>query len=133
MPKLQEHILSSKRTGEIEFFIVERSEDYIISRMPVNKGICNPFGTVQAGAILWLADVTATVLAIGKSEIEENGRGFPLAVDLHATLLRNQRKGEIQAEARFVRQGRRVSVVRTRVTGNEGQLLAEVTTTHIPA
>ena len=58
---------------------------------------------------------------------------FPLAVDLHATLLRNQRKGEIQAEARFVCQGRRVCVVRTRVTGNEGQLLAEVTTTHIPA
>jgi acyl-coenzyme A thioesterase PaaI-like protein len=32
-----------------------------------------------------------------------------------------------------VKKGRRVSVVRTAVTGENGRLLAEVTTTHIPA
>ena len=66
-------------------------------------------------------------------EIGEDGRGFPLAVDMHTTLLGNQRDGEIRAEARVVRRGKRVIVVRTRVTGNEGRLLAELTTTHIPA
>ncbi|MBW2470122.1 MAG: PaaI family thioesterase, partial [Deltaproteobacteria bacterium] len=59
--------------------------------------------------------------------------GFPLAININTSLLGNQRKGEIKAEARFVRQGKRITVVRTRVTGAQQRLLAEVTTTHIPA
>jgi uncharacterized protein (TIGR00369 family) len=101
--------------------------------MPAIPGTLNPFGTVQAGAMLWMADVTATVLAIGSAELGEQGQGFPLAINVNANLLGNQRGGEILAEARFVRQGQRVTVVRTRVTGDEGRLLAEVTTTHVPA
>jgi uncharacterized protein (TIGR00369 family) len=133
MINIQEHLKSARRSGEIEFFIEERSEDWVVSKMPVAKGVLNPFGTVQAGAMLWLADVTATVLAIGKSQLGEKGQGFPLAINLNANLLSNQRGGYIRAEARFVRKGKRVTVVRTRVTGNDGTLLAEVTTTHVPA
>jgi uncharacterized protein (TIGR00369 family) len=130
---IQEHLNTAKRTGELEFTIEERRDDCVVSRMPVGKGALNPFGTVQAGAMLWFADVTATVLAIGTSELGEKGQGFPLAINLNANLLSNQRGGEIFAEARFVRKGKRVTVVRTRVTGDDGRLLAEVTTTHVPA
>ena len=126
-------IEETQKTGEIRFFIEERSQDHVISRMPVTKGILNPLGTVHAGAMLWLADVTATVLALQNVELGPQGQGFPLAIDLHTSLLGNQRDGEITAEARFVRSGKRVTVVRTRVTGKDGRLLAEVTTTHIPA
>jgi uncharacterized protein (TIGR00369 family) len=130
---IQEHLKSARRSGEFEFFIEDRREDCVASRMPVGKGALNPFGTVQAGAMLWLADVTATVLAIGNAKIGEKGQGFPLAISLNANLLSNQRGGEILAEARFVRKGKRVTVVRTRVTGEDDRLLAEVTTTHVPA
>jgi uncharacterized protein (TIGR00369 family) len=133
MSSLQDHINRKRRSGEIEFFVEERSKDCVISRMPIKAGMLNPFGTVQAGAMLWLADVTATVMAIGTTEIGEEGRGFPLAVDLHTTLLGNQRRGEIRAEARIIRRGKRVIVVRTQVIGKDARLLAEVTTTHIPA
>ena len=130
---IQEHIESARRQGELEFFIEERNEDCVVSRMPVIPGALNPFGTVQAGAMLWMADVTATILAIGSAKLGEKGQGFPLAINVNANLLANQRGGEIQAEARFVKKGKRVTVVRTRVTGDEGRLLAEVTTTHVPA
>jgi uncharacterized protein (TIGR00369 family) len=130
---IQEHLKTAKRSGELEFFIEKRQDDFVISRMPVGKGALNPFGTVQAGAMLWLADVTATVLAIGNAELGESGQGFPLAINLNANLLSNQRGGEILAEARFVRKGKRITVVRTCVTGDDGKLLAEVTTTHVPA
>jgi 1,4-dihydroxy-2-naphthoyl-CoA hydrolase len=133
MKNIFEKIEENRKTGEIEFFIKERNADYVISTMPIKQGILNPFGIVQAGAMLWLADVTATVLALGKSKINPDGKGFPLAINLHTSLLGNQREGELTAEARFVRSGKRVTVVRTRVTGNHGRLLAEVTTTHIPA
>ena len=133
MKTLQDHINTAKRTGNIEFFIEERSEEFVISRMPVQPGILNPFGTVQAGAMIWLADVTATVLALTGQQLGEGGKGFPLAIDLHTSLLSNQRDGDIKAEARFVRRGRTVTVIRTRVTGNDDRLLAEITSTHIPA
>jgi uncharacterized protein (TIGR00369 family) len=133
MASLEEHIRSSRRSGHIDFSIEERREDCVISRMPISEGVRNPLGLVQAGAMIWLADVTASVLAIGTREIGPDGKGFPLAVDLHVTLLGNQRDGEIQAEARFIRKGERLLVIRTRLTGEENRLLAEVTSTHIPA
>ena len=59
--------------------------------------------------------------------------GFPLAVSLNANVLSNQKDGVFRATARFVKKGRRLTVVRTVVTGADGKLIAEVTTTHIPA
>jgi uncharacterized protein (TIGR00369 family) len=133
MNDLQDHINSAQRTGNIAFSIEERSADCVISRMPVTSGILNPYGTVQAGAMIWLADVTASVLALEGQTIGENGKGFPLAVDVHTNLIGNQRAGEIMAEARFVSKGKTVQVIRTRLIGNNDKLLAEVTTTHITA
>ncbi len=133
MIDIQEHLKSPRRSGEIEFFIEERREDCVVGKMPVAAGILNPFGTVQAGAMLWLADITATVRAIGDTRLSEKGQGVPLAISLNANLLGNQRGGDIRAEARFVRKGKRVTVVRTRVIGDNDHLLAEVTTTHVPA
>ena len=101
--------------------------------MPISQGMLNPFGTVQAGAMIWLADVTASVLAIGSREIGPDGKGFPLAIDLHTTLMGNQKDGEIKAESRFVRRGSMIMVIRTKITGKDGRLLAELTSTHVPA
>jgi 1,4-dihydroxy-2-naphthoyl-CoA hydrolase len=130
---IQEHIRSPNRSGSIAFTIERRDDDRVVSRMPITDGIRNPFGTVQAGAMIWLADVTASVLALGDQQLGPAGEGFPLAVDVHTTLLANQREGELTAEARFLKKGRRVVVVRTAVLGEGGKVLAEVTTTHVPA
>jgi len=119
--------------GQLAFSIIEANAERVLAKMPVTAGMLNPFGIVHAGAMVWFADVTATRLAIAATSIGSDGTGFPLAIDLHAALVGNQREGELTAEARFVRQGRRVSVVRTRVTGADGKLLLELTTTHIPA
>jgi uncharacterized protein (TIGR00369 family) len=133
MKDIFEKIAESRKAGKIEFFIKERKKNCIISIMPVKEGILNPFGTVHAGAMLWLADVTATVLALQNVDLGPDGKGFPLAINLNSSLLGNQRNGEIRAEARFVRSGKRITVIRTRITGTRGRLLAEVTTTHVPA
>ncbi|MEQ8696190.1 MAG: PaaI family thioesterase [Bauldia litoralis] len=119
--------------GSIDFTIAERGPELTVGEMPVGPGVLNPFGTVHAGAILWFADVIATVMALQASELQPDGRGFPLALTLNANLLANQGDGVLRAEARFVRQGRRVSVVRTLVTGTDGRLLVDMTTTHMPA
>lgn len=77
MDTIHDHIKSSRRSGNIEFFIEERNKDYVISRMPIHKGVLNPFGTIQAGALVWLADVTASVLVLEARDIGKKGEGFP--------------------------------------------------------
>ena len=76
-----------KVQGAIEFTITERSEERVVSEMPVGAGIKNPFGVVHAGALLWMADVTATVLAMGPGRASEGMKGFPLAISLNANFL----------------------------------------------
>ncbi len=112
--------------------VIERSETRAVCRMPFAEGMRSATGVVHAGAILWLADLTATYLAIEGTKVEDDGRGFPLLIDLHASMLTNREGGYITAESRAVRRGRRVTVVRTRVYGEDDKTLAEVTTTHIP-
>lgn len=125
--------LAAKHTGEIEFSIEQRSENQVTSHMLISKGMLNPFGTIHAGALIWMADVTATVLALQNAKVDSDGRGFPLAINITTNLIGNQREGEVTAEAKFVRRGKRVNVIRTTILGNNQTLLAEVTTTHVPA
>ncbi|PTU31452.1 PaaI family thioesterase [Stenotrophobium rhamnosiphilum] len=120
-----------KVEGHIEFTIIEQSAERVVSEMPVQAGIKNPYGTVHAGATLWFADVTATVLVMGKGDASEGMKGFPLAINLNANLIGNQIDGKLKAVSTFVKRGRTVSVVRTEVTGTDGKLIADVTTNHI--
>lgn len=54
-----------KIEGNIEFYVVEQVPERVVSEMPIQPGIKNPYGVVNAGAILWFADVTATILVMG--------------------------------------------------------------------
>lgn len=120
-----------KVEGHIEFTMIEQTADRVVSEMPVTAGIKNPFGTVHAGATLWFADVTATMLVMGKPGATEGMKGFPLAINLNANLLGNQRDGVFKATSTFVKRGRTVSVVRTVVEGQDGKIIADVTTSHV--
>jgi len=103
------------------------------ARIVVQPHHQNPTGYVNGGVILSIADNLATGMA-GRAHFEKTGeRSFWLGVDVHAAMLSNQKGGELLAESRVVRAGRRVSVIRTVVTGDQGKAIAEVTTTHVPA
>jgi len=120
-----------KIEGSIEFSITERTDNRVVSEMPIRTGIKNPFGVVHVGAILWLADVTATVLVMGSAEASAGMKGFPLAITLNANFIGNQTEGTFTAVSSFVKQGRTVSIVRTLVYGANEKLIADVTTNHV--
>ena len=120
-----------KFEGLIEFSIVERTDDRVVSEMPIQAGIKNPFGVVHVGAILWLADVTATVLVMGSGQASEGMKGFPLAITLNANFIANQTDGLFTAVSSFVKRGHTVSIVRTLVYGADEKLMADVTTNHV--
>jgi 1,4-dihydroxy-2-naphthoyl-CoA hydrolase len=120
-----------KFQGSIEFTLIENESDRVVLVMPINSGIKNPFGVVQAGAMLWLADVTASILVLGGVMPSEDMKGFPLAISLNANFLANQREGSFRAVASFVKKGRNISVVRTVVYGESDRIIADVTTSHV--
>ena len=120
-----------KIEGSIEFSIIERADNRVVSEMPIRAGIKNPFGVVHVGAILWLADVTATVLVMGSAQPSEGMKGFPLAITLNANFIGNQTDGMFTAVSSFVKRGRTVSIVRTLVYGADEKLIADVTTNHV--
>lgn len=117
--------------GALVFDIVSDTPEQTIAHMPVTPDMHNPFGTVHAGALIWFADVTATTLALQGRPIAPGMSGFPLAINLGAQLLGNCREGVLVATARFVKKGRTLAVVRTAVTGPDGALLVDVTTSHL--
>ena len=120
-----------KLQGAIEFTVTEQSGGRVVSEMPIGPGVKNPFGVVQAGAILWLADVTASILISGPENPMEGMKGFPLAISLNANFMANQTEGLFRAVASFMKHGQTVSVVRTIVYGAENKVIADVTTTHV--
>jgi uncharacterized protein (TIGR00369 family) len=120
-----------KVAGTIEFTIVEHGADRVVSEMPIHAGVKNPFGAVHAGAMLWLADVTATMLVLGPTPATPGMKGFPLAITLNASFVGNQTEGTFKAVASFVKRGRTISVVRTLVYGAAEKLIADVTTNHV--
>jgi uncharacterized protein (TIGR00369 family) len=122
-----------KVAGAIEFTILEQTSEHVVGEMPVTQGILNPFGVAHAGAMLWFADVCATLLVLGKFEVSPGASGFPLGIALNANFLGNQKDGVFTATSTFVKRGRQLSVVRTVITGVEGRLIADVTTSHVPA
>lgn len=120
--------------GAIAFDIIEAGPERAVATMPVAAAMLNPFGTVHAGALIWFADITATVCAIGEPDsVSEDGKGFPLAVDLHTVLISNVLGGTVTATALPVRRGRQLVVIRTTVTGEDARVLIDMTTTHVPA
>lgn len=119
--------------GSIRFSIVEQNDDKVVGEMPVHTGIKNPYGVVHVGAILWFADVCATVLVFGSPHAGEGQKGFPLAINLSGNFAGNQSEGAFKAVSTFVKRGKTVSIVRTTVFGEGDKLIADVTTNHVLA
>ena len=119
--------------GTIRFSIIEQNRDRVVGEMPIHQGIKNPYGNVHVGAILWLADVCATVLVLGSPHATEGEKGFPLAINLSGNFAGNQTEGAFRAVSSFVKRGKTVTIVRTTVYGENDRLIADVTTNHVKA
>ena len=112
---------------------MEQALERVVAEMPINPGILNPYGSVNAGAILGLADVTTTILALGSATPAEGIAGFPLCITLNANFISNQISGTFRAVSSFVKKGKNLQVVRTIICGKHDWLIADVTTNHVSA
>ena len=113
--------------------VIEASAERTVAELDFRPEVQQPTGLFHAGAILALADTTATrgSMHIVDPSGDVPAERFPLAVQLSANLIRNVGEGTITAEARPIHRGRTMIVMETRVRDAAGRELAAVTTTHL--
>ena len=116
--------------------MVEVSDEKVIMRVPYQPAARQGTGVFAAGVIIQLADVAATSACfewMRRREPDAAELPFPLSVQISVSLLRNTDHGDVTAETRLVHAGRRLMVAESRITDEEGCLLAMMTSTHVVA
>src|SRR5262245_2754591 len=88
-------------------------------------------GLFHAGAIIALADETATAAAMWETNPTGELRPelFPLTLQLSINLIRNTNQGTLTAEAEIIHRGRTTLVTDVQVTDDRGKLIAKLTAT----
>ena len=113
--------------------LLEINEEHAVAEMRFKPGLGQFTGVFHTGALLTLADSTATSACLYTTDPEgtlEPAR-FPLAVQLSANLIRNTGSGVVTAESRLVHRGRTTMVAETSVRDEQGRLLLLLTSTHL--
>ncbi len=114
--------------------VVERSAESVVLSMPLGPGVRQGTGVFAAGALIQLADVCATMACFEAwGATAENQVPFPLSIQISVNLLRNTNQGHATAESRIMHHGRTLTVVESKVRGDDGRLLCVVTSTHVPS
>ena len=88
--------------------------------MKITHGVTNLMGMVHGGMLYALADVVTglTARADGKKYVTQSA---------HVNFIRNVSEGTVHAKGILVRRGRTITIVRSEVTDEKGNLLADVT------
>ena len=74
---------------------VEESATRVVMEMPISRGVIQGTGVFAAGALMQLADVSASALCVhAAGATSENPAPFPLSVQISVNLLRNTNNGK---------------------------------------
>lgn len=130
------HVQERTRDTFIEWLgirLLDVSNEHAVAEMAVVPRLQQLTGVCHAGALIALADTTATFACMYWSQ-EVSRRGddaFPFTIQLSTNLIRNTNTGIVHAEAVPVHRGRTTMVVETRLRDDANRLLIVVTTTHL--
>ena len=117
----------------IGLHVVEVTSEHAVAEMPFTPQLQQLTGVFHAGALLTLADTTATLASMywSSGTLDGSAEQFPFTIQLSTNFLRNTNHGTVRAEATPVHRGRTTMVVETRLSDADGRLLIVVTTTHL--
>ena len=113
--------------------LIEVTSERAVAEMPFTPQLQQITGVLHAGALLTLADTTATFGSMywSSGTLDGSAAQFPFTIQLSTNFLRNTNQGIVRAEAMPVHRGRTTMVVETRLSDADGRLLIVVTTTHL--
>ncbi|MCQ5079999.1 PaaI family thioesterase [Gemmiger formicilis] len=115
---LQKLISHDDFTKSLGFTVHEMGKDYVSLEAGVTMEHCNGYGALHGGYLMALADCAAGYAAF------TDGRYY-VTQSNHMSFLKNVSSGKIFINARVLKRGRLVSVVRVEIFSGEECLLCE--------
>lgn len=91
-------------------------------RLAVKDFMFNPQGSLHGGII-------ATVLDISMGHLLQHSAGVGMTLQMNTQYIKPARDGMVQARATFLRKGRSINYLESRMTDAEGGLMAFATST----
>jgi len=125
---LGERLIPPEETldGTLGVEYLERTEDTITGRMPVENRIRQPYGIVHGGAIMSLAESltsAATALAVADQGMIAMGQ------EINVSFMRPITQGHVNASAQVKRKGRSAWVWEVEITDDDGRLCSLIRAT----
>ena len=114
-------VLESLSENEFACYIglefLELEDKYIRARIPFRDKILNPYGSAHGGVLYALADITAGTLACFSGK-------FVVTVDGHMNYLSSAEDTDyIYCEAKTVKSGKTLIVIKIKIKNDKGKLL----------
>lgn len=95
------------------FEIDELNEERIVLRLPAGRKHLRPGGTVNGPALMTLADTATYLLVLA----HVGPVALAVTTNLNINFMRRPRPGELLAEGRLLRLGKRIVVAEVRISG----------------
>jgi acyl-CoA thioesterase len=102
---------------------ISYTDDSCIVELPVRDFMFNPQGSLHGGVIAFALDVSMGHLI--KRTVGRPG----ITLEMKTQYLRPAVSGRVRCEGRFLRRGRSINYLESRMTGEDGKLLAVATST----
>ena len=117
--------------GHLGIEFLERGDDWLKARMPVDRRTTQPYGRLHGGASVALAETVASYA--GMMTIDPAERGV-VGLEINANHIRTAREGWVTATAKAEAVGRTTQVWTIRVEDEAGKLvcLSRITLAVIP-
>jgi 1,4-dihydroxy-2-naphthoyl-CoA hydrolase len=112
--------------------VVEASEEVLVAELEASPATRLPTGFFFGGALLAAADAVAGALTWYQQDPGPTLTPLTSMPQINVNIMRNSQGTHARLEARYLRRGRRVSVVETRAFDEEGRLLLLATSHHVP-
>jgi len=103
---------------------ISYTDDSCVVELPVRDFLFNPQGSLHGGVIAIALDIS-----MGHLIHHATGGRAGITLEMKVQYLRPATEGRVRCEGRFLRRGRSVSYMESRMTGPDGKLLAAATAT----
>jgi 1,4-dihydroxy-2-naphthoyl-CoA hydrolase len=125
--------LIPRALAELGGYAVETSMDCAVVELPLSESTQTMTGFVFGGVMMLLADAAAGLLTLCEDERAAKAEITTTMPQMNLNFVANTNDASwIRSEARYVRRGRRLSVIETRVVDDQGRLLVLATSHHVP-
>ena len=104
-------------------FDIASPDDASVVTFTVREDMLNPQGSLHGG-------LAAVALDVSMGHLIHHATGMPgLTLEMKVSYMRPAMPGRVQATGRFLKRGRSISTMESRMTGPDGKLLSMATAT----